>query len=90
METLQIDFDQMKTEYDTLLEVHKQVLLERDSLQADLEVFQGASTPRPDWECCAGTQEHERHFHNCIWNLSMHCLPYLILGLRTLWAFNFI
>ncbi|XP_031420247.1 translin-associated factor X-interacting protein 1 [Clupea harengus] len=53
METLQIDFDQMKTEYDTLLEVHKQVLLERDSLQADLEVFQGASTPRPDWECCA-------------------------------------
>ncbi|KAL2094112.1 hypothetical protein ACEWY4_011424 [Coilia grayii] len=53
LETLQIDFDQMKTEYDTLLEVHKQVLSERDSLQAELEVFQGTSTPRPDWESCA-------------------------------------
>ncbi|XP_041964706.1 translin-associated factor X-interacting protein 1 isoform X2 [Alosa sapidissima] len=53
LETLQTDFDQMKTEYNTLLEVHKQVLLERDSFQAELEVFQGSSTPRPDWECCA-------------------------------------
>ncbi|XP_063053508.1 translin-associated factor X-interacting protein 1 [Engraulis encrasicolus] len=53
LETLQTDFDVMKSEYDTLLEVHKQVTSERDSLQAELEVFQGTSTPRPDWDNCA-------------------------------------
>lgn len=54
LETLQKDFDQMKAEYDTLLEVHKQVTTQRDSLQGELEGFKEASTPRPEWEQCAG------------------------------------
>ncbi|KAL7870497.1 hypothetical protein SRHO_G00079940 [Serrasalmus rhombeus] len=53
LETLQTDFDQMKAEYDTLLDVHRQVSLQRDSLQNDLEVFRETSTPRPCWEQCA-------------------------------------
>ncbi|XP_035654517.1 translin-associated factor X-interacting protein 1 [Oncorhynchus keta] len=53
LETLQKDFDQMKAEYDTLLEVHKQVTTQRDSLQGELEGFKEASTPRPEWEQCA-------------------------------------
>uniref|UniRef100_A0A4W4HEB2 Translin-associated factor X interacting protein 1 n=1 Tax=Electrophorus electricus TaxID=8005 RepID=A0A4W4HEB2_ELEEL len=53
LQTLQSDFDQMKSEYDTLLGVHREVSMQRDSLQSELEVFQEASTPRPHWEQCA-------------------------------------
>ncbi|XP_072551524.1 translin-associated factor X-interacting protein 1 isoform X2 [Salminus brasiliensis] len=53
LETSQTDFDQMKSEYDALLDVHRQVSLQKDSLQKELEVFQEASTPRPHWEQCA-------------------------------------
>nr|XP_015224003.1 PREDICTED: translin-associated factor X-interacting protein 1 [Lepisosteus oculatus] len=53
MEMLQKDFSQMKQEYDTLLEVHRQLAEQREGLQAELERFRGSSTPRPRWEKCA-------------------------------------
>ncbi|MBN3317873.1 TXIP1 protein, partial [Atractosteus spatula] len=53
MEMLQKDFSQMKQEYDTLLEVHRQLAEQREGLQAELERFRATSTPRPRWEKCA-------------------------------------
>ncbi|XP_076848029.1 translin-associated factor X-interacting protein 1 [Brachyhypopomus gauderio] len=53
LETLRSDFNQMKSEYDTLLGVHQEVSMQRDNLQSELEVFQESSTPRPHWEQCA-------------------------------------
>ncbi|XP_066541129.1 translin-associated factor X-interacting protein 1 [Hoplias malabaricus] len=53
LETLHTDFEQLKSEYDTLLDVHRQVSQQRDSLRNELEVFREASTPRPHWEQCA-------------------------------------
>ncbi|XP_060779922.1 translin-associated factor X-interacting protein 1 [Neoarius graeffei] len=47
LETLQSDFNQMKTEYDALLNLHQQISTQTDSLQRK------ASTPRPRWEQCA-------------------------------------
>ncbi|KAM6946369.1 translin-associated factor X-interacting protein 1 [Aplochiton taeniatus] len=49
LETLQGDFDQMKREYDTLLEVHKQLAAQKSSLDRLRET----STPRPHWDLCA-------------------------------------
>ncbi|KAG7468650.1 hypothetical protein MATL_G00145310 [Megalops atlanticus] len=53
LETLQVDFNKMKAEYDTLLDEHKQLSLERSSLQEELEGHRSRGTPRPDWEKCA-------------------------------------
>ncbi|XP_022535430.2 translin-associated factor X-interacting protein 1 [Astyanax mexicanus] len=53
LETLQSDFNQMKSEYDILLDEHRKVSLQKDNLQRELDVFQEASTPRPHWEQCA-------------------------------------
>ncbi|KAB5574946.1 hypothetical protein PHYPO_G00214930 [Pangasianodon hypophthalmus] len=47
LETLQSDFNQLKTEYDTLLNLHQQISTKRDSLHRK------PSTPRPRWEQCA-------------------------------------
>ncbi|KAM9481720.1 translin-associated factor X-interacting protein 1 isoform 3-T3 [Clarias gariepinus] len=47
LETLQSDFNQMKMEYDTLLNLHQQISVQRDSLDRT------ALTPRPRWEQCA-------------------------------------
>ncbi|XP_060644135.2 translin-associated factor X-interacting protein 1 isoform X1 [Anolis sagrei] len=53
MEALQKDFVNLQMEYDTLLEVHKQVSDERDQYHNELISVQRASTPRPDWDKCA-------------------------------------
>ncbi|XP_046720087.1 translin-associated factor X-interacting protein 1 isoform X3 [Silurus meridionalis] len=47
LETLQSDFNQMKMEYDTLLDLHQQISTQSDSLLSK------ALTPRPQWEQCA-------------------------------------
>ncbi|XP_058243105.1 translin-associated factor X-interacting protein 1 isoform X3 [Hemibagrus wyckioides] len=47
LETLQSDFNQLKTEYDTLLNLHQQISTQRNSLHRK------SSTPRPQWEQCA-------------------------------------
>ncbi|XP_062860182.1 translin-associated factor X-interacting protein 1 isoform X2 [Trichomycterus rosablanca] len=62
LETLQSDFNQMKLEYDTLLDLHQQVSMQRDSLQNELEVFKEASTPRPRWEQCSGVLGDKEHW----------------------------
>ncbi|KAL1256794.1 hypothetical protein QQF64_012339 [Cirrhinus molitorella] len=58
LETLQTDFDQLKSEYDTLLEVHRQsapaVLHSNQSVQqhgSDNKHI--VTTPRPNWEQCS-------------------------------------
>lgn len=50
---LQNDFDKLKLEHDTLLEVHKQVIKQRDEFYTECETLRRSSTPRPDWEKCA-------------------------------------
>uniref|UniRef100_A0A673HB99 Translin-associated factor X-interacting protein 1 N-terminal domain-containing protein n=1 Tax=Sinocyclocheilus rhinocerous TaxID=307959 RepID=A0A673HB99_9TELE len=59
LETLQTDFDQLKSEYDTLLEVHRQsapaVLHSNQSvLQHGSDNKHIVTTPRPNWEQCSG------------------------------------
>ncbi|XP_056621872.1 translin-associated factor X-interacting protein 1 isoform X2 [Triplophysa dalaica] len=54
LETLQADFDLMKTEYDTLLEVHQQsVNSNQSSQQHGSNENHTATTPRPNWELCS-------------------------------------
>ncbi|XP_051726009.1 translin-associated factor X-interacting protein 1 isoform X2 [Ctenopharyngodon idella] len=58
LETLQTDFDQMKSEYDMLLEVHRQstpaVLHSNQSvLQHGSDNKHIVTTPRPNWEQCS-------------------------------------
>ncbi|XP_061450271.1 translin-associated factor X-interacting protein 1 isoform X2 [Rhineura floridana] len=53
MMTLQKDFDDLQEEYDTMLDVHKQVSEERDQFYNDLINVQRTSTPRPSWDKCA-------------------------------------
>nr|XP_034975076.1 translin-associated factor X-interacting protein 1 [Zootoca vivipara] len=53
MTTLQKDFDDLQEEYDTMLDIHKQVSEERDKFYNDLINVQRSSTPRPNWEKCA-------------------------------------
>ncbi|KAH0619561.1 hypothetical protein JD844_000281, partial [Phrynosoma platyrhinos] len=53
MEILQKDFNDLQNEYETMLDVHKQVSEERDQFYNDLINVQRASTPRPHWDKCA-------------------------------------
>nr|XP_028595568.1 translin-associated factor X-interacting protein 1 isoform X3 [Podarcis muralis] len=53
MTILQKDFDDLQEEYDTMLDIHKQVSEERDKFYNDLINVQRSSTPRPSWEKCA-------------------------------------
>ncbi|XP_020667130.2 translin-associated factor X-interacting protein 1 isoform X3 [Pogona vitticeps] len=53
MAVLQKDFSDLQEEYDTMLEVHKQVSEERDQFYNDLINVQRTSTPRPQWDKCA-------------------------------------
>lgn len=52
-EILKDDFDKLKLEHDTLLDIQKQVTKQRDEFYVELEQMKRASTPRPDWEKCA-------------------------------------
>ncbi|XP_018582148.2 translin-associated factor X-interacting protein 1 isoform X3 [Scleropages formosus] len=49
LQTLQMDFDQIKAEYDTLLEVHIQITEQWDILEGELKAFQGTFTSCPHW-----------------------------------------
>ncbi|KAJ7311949.1 hypothetical protein JRQ81_006271 [Phrynocephalus forsythii] len=53
MTVLQKDFNDLQNEYDTMLEIHKQVAEERDQFYNDLISVQRTSTPRPQWDKCA-------------------------------------
>ncbi|XP_057204087.1 translin-associated factor X-interacting protein 1 isoform X2 [Triplophysa rosa] len=67
LETFQADFDLMKTEYDTLLEVHRQSVNSNQSLlQPGSNENHTATTPRPNWELCSdilgGNERHTELF----------------------------
>ncbi|XP_058010865.1 translin-associated factor X-interacting protein 1 [Ahaetulla prasina] len=49
---LQKDFDDLRDEYEIMLDVHKQVSEDRDRYFNDLINVQRTSTPRPDWSKC--------------------------------------
>ncbi|XP_029464678.1 translin-associated factor X-interacting protein 1 [Rhinatrema bivittatum] len=53
IETLQTDFNQLKMEYDTLLEINKQVQEQQEKDSMELEELHRLSTPRPSWTKCA-------------------------------------
>lgn len=53
---LQQDYDVLEDEYSTLLDIHKQISEERDQYYTELLNVQRSSTPRPDWDKCAGIQ----------------------------------
>ncbi|XP_045191892.2 translin-associated factor X-interacting protein 1-like [Mercenaria mercenaria] len=50
---IQGDFDKLKQEHEALLEVHKQVVKQRDEFYTECETLRRSSTPRPDWDKCA-------------------------------------
>ncbi|KFQ68072.1 Translin-associated factor X-interacting protein 1, partial [Phaethon lepturus] len=53
MKTLQKDFNQLHTEYETLLEIHRETAEERDNFCAELQRVQHNRTPRPNWAKCS-------------------------------------
>ncbi|KAK3586266.1 hypothetical protein CHS0354_006958 [Potamilus streckersoni] len=53
VEVMNGDYMTLKREHDTLLEVHKQVVKQRDEFYTESETLKRSSTPRPDWEKCA-------------------------------------
>ncbi|XP_030059525.1 translin-associated factor X-interacting protein 1 [Microcaecilia unicolor] len=53
VDTLQKDFNQLKMEYDTLLELNQQVQQQEDKHGFELDVLHRESTPRPSWIKCA-------------------------------------
>ncbi|XP_070616500.1 translin-associated factor X-interacting protein 1 isoform X2 [Erythrolamprus reginae] len=53
LSVLQKDFDDLRDEYEIMLDIHKQVSEDRDRYFNDLIAVQRTSTPRPDWNKCA-------------------------------------
>ncbi|WAR12866.1 TXIP1-like protein, partial [Mya arenaria] len=53
VEVREQDFEKLKSEHDALLDVHKQVLKQRDEFYTECETLRRSSTPRPDWDRCA-------------------------------------
>ncbi|XP_022094561.1 translin-associated factor X-interacting protein 1-like [Acanthaster planci] len=54
---LKNDHEVLMSEHDTLLEVNKQVVTQRDEFYSELEVLKRSATPRPDWDRCADLME---------------------------------
>nr|XP_039253513.1 translin-associated factor X-interacting protein 1-like [Styela clava] len=52
-ETFQQDFSKLKSEHDTLLDVHQQVIDQRDEYYTEAETLRRSATPRPQWKKCA-------------------------------------
>nr|XP_014342028.1 PREDICTED: translin-associated factor X-interacting protein 1 [Latimeria chalumnae] len=66
----QVETEQLKQEYDILLEVHQQITHQRDKFSTELEHLKRSSTPRPDWSKCAalipgGAEEWEILSEGC-------------------------
>ncbi|XP_038076269.1 translin-associated factor X-interacting protein 1-like [Patiria miniata] len=54
---LKDDHEILMSEHDTLLEVNKQVVTQRDEFYSELEILKRSATPRPDWDRCADFME---------------------------------
>ncbi|XP_077165565.1 translin-associated factor X-interacting protein 1 isoform X2 [Paroedura picta] len=50
---LETEFQDLQEEFNTMLEVHRQIAEERDQFYNELITVQRSSTPRPDWDKCA-------------------------------------
>lgn len=53
VDVIKNDFNKLKMEHDALLDVHKQVVKQRDEFYTECETLRRSSTPRPDWDRCA-------------------------------------
>ncbi|XP_054054522.1 translin-associated factor X-interacting protein 1 isoform X2 [Rissa tridactyla] len=53
MKALREGFDQLRKEYETLLEIHRETAQERDNFCAQLQRVQQNRTPRPNWAKCS-------------------------------------
>ncbi|XP_060109646.1 translin-associated factor X-interacting protein 1 [Heteronotia binoei] len=53
MMVLETEFQDVQEEYNTMLDVHRQIAEERDQFYNELINVQRISTPRPDWDKCA-------------------------------------
>lgn len=53
LETLKSDYMKLKNEHDALLDVHKQVVQQRDDYYIETETLKRTGTPRPNWNRCA-------------------------------------
>lgn len=53
LETLSNDFKKLHAEHNTLLDVHKQILQQRDDYYIEAETLRRSATPRPNWNRCA-------------------------------------
>ncbi|XP_056663779.1 translin-associated factor X-interacting protein 1 isoform X2 [Monodelphis domestica] len=64
LEGLKTDFEEIRKEYETLLQVHMATVKDRDEFFNELQEIQRTSTPRPDWSKCkdviAGGQDRWR------------------------------
>ncbi|XP_043841278.1 translin-associated factor X-interacting protein 1 [Dromiciops gliroides] len=54
VESLKTDFEEIRKEYDTLLQVHMTIVRDRDEFYSELQEIQRTSTPRPNWAKCEG------------------------------------
>ncbi|XP_027703314.1 translin-associated factor X-interacting protein 1 isoform X2 [Vombatus ursinus] len=52
VENLRSDFQDIRKEYDMLLQVHMTIVRDRDEFSRDLQEIQRTSTPRPNWSKC--------------------------------------
>ncbi|XP_072492201.1 translin-associated factor X-interacting protein 1 isoform X2 [Notamacropus eugenii] len=52
VESLKTDFEEIRKEYDTLLQVHMTIVRDRDEFYNELQEIQRTSTPRPNWSKC--------------------------------------
>ncbi|KAM9065216.1 translin-associated factor X-interacting protein 1 isoform 2-T2 [Sarcophilus harrisii] len=53
-ESLKTDYEEIRKEYDTLLQIHMTIVKDRDEFYTELQEIQRTSTPRPDWTKCEG------------------------------------
>ncbi|XP_044516514.1 translin-associated factor X-interacting protein 1 [Gracilinanus agilis] len=64
LDGLKTDFEEIRQEYETLLQVHMATVKDRDEYYNELQEIQRTSTPRPDWSKCkdviAGGQDRWR------------------------------
>jgi len=79
MQTLRKDFHQLRKEYETLLEIHRETAEERDNVCAELQRVQHNCTPQTDWAKCSGARNLQRCFTegSSPPNALLGCISYL-------------
>ena len=90
MKTLRKDFDQLRKEYETLLEIHRETAEERDNFCAELQRVQRNCTPRPNWAKCSGAKRIQEWFaegssplNTLLWRISYLQRPIFYQAFRS-------